>query len=168
MQKSIRRALALAAIAAVGFAAPALAGPPWISIELPANPYDAASRGAFLLVHAFHHGTPVAFPITGTAEGIVNGERRSIKLEFAKTSRDGVFALRQLWPAEGTWTLVITVNQGPGDGATAIVELGADGAVVSIKVPTTRRGDWTVPARVAMADIDAGLRARAGALARRN
>jgi hypothetical protein len=168
MHQSIRRALALAAIAAVGFAAPALAGPPWISIELPANPYDAASRGAFLLVHAFHHGTPVAFPVTGTAEGIVNGERRSVKLEFAKTSRDGVFALRQMWPTEGTWTLVITVSQGPGDGATAVIELGADGAVVSIKVPTTRQGDWTVPARVAMADIDAGLRARAGALARRN
>jgi hypothetical protein len=168
MQHSIRRALTLAAIAAAGLAAPALAGPPWISIELPANPYDAASRGAFLLVHAFHHGTPVAFPVAGTAEGIVNGERRSVKLEFAKTSRDGVFALRKMWPSEGTWTLVITVTQGPGDGATAVVELGADGSVVSIKVPTTRQGDRTVPARVAMADIDAGLRARAGGLARRN
>ena len=38
-------------------------GPPWISIEYPANPYDSGSRGAFLLVHAFHHGTPVSFPV---------------------------------------------------------------------------------------------------------
>jgi hypothetical protein len=166
MQQAFRRALALTAIAAAGFAAPALAGPPWISIELPANPYDAASRGAYLLVHAFHHGTPMAFPVAGSAEGIVNGERRSMKLEFTRTSRDGVFALRRMWPAEGTWTLVITVTQGAGDGATAVVELGADGDVARIKVPTTRRGDRTVPARVAMADIDAGLRARAGALAK--
>ena len=162
------RTLTLAVLCSAALAAPAVAGPPWISIELPANPYDAASRGAFLLVHAFHHGTPVAFPVAGTAEGIVNGERRSVKLEFTRTSRDGVFALRQMWPSEGTWTLVITVTQGSGDGATAVVELGTDGDVVRIKVPTTGQGDWTVPARVAMADIDLGLRARAVALARRN
>ena len=51
------RSLGLAAACAALFAAPALAkGPPWISIELPANPYDQTMRGAFLLVHAFHHG----------------------------------------------------------------------------------------------------------------
>src|SRR3990172_10738085 len=108
MQQTIRRALAIAAIAAVGLAAPALAGPPWISIELPANPHDASTRGAFLLVHAFHHGTPMGFPITGTAEGIVNGERRSLKLEFDETARAGVFALKRMWPAGGTRALVIT------------------------------------------------------------
>ena len=168
MQQSIRRALTLAAIAAAGLAAPALAGPPWISIELPANPYDASTRGAFLLVHAFHHGTPVGFPITGTAEGIVNGERRTVRLEFTKTSRDGVYGLRKMWPEDGTWTLVISVSQGHNDGATAVVELDGNGNVVAVKVPTRQQGQWTVPAAVSMADIDAGLRARAGGLARRN
>ena len=171
MLKSIRRALALAAIAAVGFAAPALAGPPWISIELPANPHDASTRGAFLLVHAFHHGTPMGFPITGTAEGIVNGERRTVRLEFTKTSRAGVYGLRKMWPGEGTWTLVISVNQGDEnreDKATAVVELDRSGDVVSVKVPTRQQGQWTIPAGVSMADLDAGLRARAGGLARRN
>ncbi|MGH7754250.1 MAG: hypothetical protein ACREN5_15700 [Gemmatimonadales bacterium] len=169
MQKSIRRALALAAVVAAGFATPALAGPPWISIELPANPYDASTRGAFLLVHAFHHGTPVGFPITGTAEGIVNGERRTVRLEFTKTSRDGVYGLRKMWPEEGTWTLVISVNQGGDDRddkATAVVELDANGAVAAVKVPTRQQGQWTIPAGVSMADVDAGLRARAGALAK--
>ena len=167
MQPSIRRALALTAIAAAAFAAPALAGPPWISIELPANPYDAASRGAFLLVHAFHHGTAITGIVSGTAEGIVNGERRTIKLDFTATSRAGVRALRKMWPDEGVWTLVITVLQGPNDGATALVEIGADGEVASVKVPTTQNGRWTVPAAVSMGDVVAGLRARAGALARR-
>ena len=143
-------------------------GPPWISIEIPANPYDASMRGAFLLVHAFHHGTPVGFPAEGTAEGVVNGERRSIKLEFSETSRPGVYALKQNWQTEGTWTLVIRVLQGPQDAATAVVELGAGNEVVSVRVPTTRQGGWTVPARVSMDDIDRTLRARAGALARRN
>src|SRR5947208_16137231 len=90
------RSLAVAALASVLVAAPAFAskGPPWISIELPANPYDKSTRDAFLLVHSFHHGTAMGFIVTGTAEGMVNGERRSLKLDFGGTSREGVYALK--------------------------------------------------------------------------
>jgi hypothetical protein len=169
MQTRIR-SVALAALATVLVAAPALAlnGPPWISIELPANPYDKSTRDAFLLVHAFHHGTAMGFIVTGTAEGMVNGERRSLKLDFAETSREGVFALKRTWPREGTWTLVIQANQGPGDAATAVVELGPDGDVATIRVPTMQRGSWTVPAPVSLGEIDAALRVRAATLARRS
>src|SRR5438034_8049738 len=163
------RTLAITTLLAAALASPALAkGPPWISIELPVNPYDRSMQGAFLLVHAFHHGTAVGYIVTGTAEGIVNGERRSLKLEFTETSREGVHALKRTWATEGTWTLVIKANQGPDDAATAVVELGPDGEVVAIRVPTTQRGEWTVPARVALSDIDAALRARAATLARRS
>jgi len=78
------RSFGVATVLSALLAAPALAGPPWISIELPANPYDQATRGAFLLVHAFHHGQPVGYLLTGTAEGIVNGERRSISSSSAR------------------------------------------------------------------------------------
>jgi hypothetical protein len=162
------RSLALAALASASLAAPALGGPPWISIELPANPYDQSTSGAFLLVHAFHHGTAMGFIVSGTAEGMVNGERRSLKLGFAGTSREGVYALKRTWPTEGTWTLVIKVNQGPDDAATAVVDLGPEGVVAGIRVPTMQRGAWTVPAPVALSEIDAALRARAAMLARRS
>src|SRR5207244_4046000 len=166
------RSLALAALACALVAAPApafgLKGPPWISIELPANPYDKSTRDAFLLVHAFHHGTAMGFIVTGTAEGMVNGERRSLKLEFAETSREGVHALKRTWPKEGTWTLVIKANQGPDDAATAVVDLGPDGEVATIRVPTMQRGGWTVPAPVSLGEVDAALRARAATLARRS
>ena len=167
------RTVSLAAAFTVLAATPALAGPPWISIELPANPYDAATRGAFLVVHAFHHGTPVSFPVEGTAEGLVNGERRSIKLEFTRTGQDGAYALRKQWSSEGTWTLVIRVVQGEQGGgesgaATALVEVGSDGDVASVKVPTHRQGEWTIPSSVSMSDVDAGLRARAALLAGRS
>ena len=65
--------------------APARVGPPWISIEYPPSPYDRTTRDAFLLVHAFHHGTPMNFPVAGKAVGVVNGERRSITLESRST-----------------------------------------------------------------------------------
>jgi len=140
------------------------AGPPWISIEYPINPHDQSMRGAFLLVHVFHHSEPIVFPVAGTAEGIVNGERRTIKLEFSETSRTGVYALRRQWATDGVWTLVI---RGEG-GATAVVELGADGAVASVKVPSRQDRGWTIPTDVSMDDIDKALQARASALARRD
>jgi hypothetical protein len=150
--------LALSVAALVSTAA----GPPWISIEYPVNPLDQSMRGAFLLVHTFHHAEAVAYSVEGTAEGIVNGERRTIKLEFTETSRTGVYGLRRQWPAEGVWTLVIK------GGATAVVELGADGAIASVNVPSRQERGWTIPTDVSMADIDKALRARAGALAQRN
>jgi len=154
-------ALALALVAIV-------AGPPWISIEYPVNPLDQSMRGAFLLVHVFHHATPIIYPVEGTAEGIVNGERRTIKLEFTNTSRTGVYGLRRMWPTEGVWTLVIRMSRGPEDGATAVVELGSDGEIASVRVPNRQEGRWTIPTDVSLADIDKALRARAGALARGN
>ncbi|HJQ20576.1 MAG TPA: hypothetical protein VJ867_09530 [Gemmatimonadaceae bacterium] len=144
-------------------------GPPWISIEYPANPYDQGSRGAFLLVHSFHHETPVGYPVSGTAEGLVDGARRTLSLEFTATSRPGVYALRKQWPDNGVWTLVISTTQGSGDGntASAVVELGTDGRVASVNVPARQRGQWLMPTAVSMSDVEAGLRARASRLASR-
>ena len=76
--RSLRTLSVVAALSAL--ATPAFAGPPWISAEFPANPHETATRGAFLLVHTYHHGTPTEFPLTGTAEGMVNGRRQSMRL----------------------------------------------------------------------------------------
>jgi hypothetical protein len=156
-----RRTLGLALISlSIVAAAPATMGPPWISIEYPPSPYDASTRDAFLLVHTFHHGTPVVAPIAGTAEGIVSGERRTVSLKFGGTSRSGVYALKKQWPSEGTWVLFITASQGPNDDVTAVVELGTSGQVASVRVPTTRRGSWDIPADVSRSDRESILRAR--------
>ena len=154
-------ALALSLPATAPFNA-TLLGPPWISIEHPVNPYDASTKDAFLLVHAFHHGTPTNFPVSGTAEGIVKGERKSVSLEFRPTSRPGVYALKKQWSTEGTWTLVVSVTQGPDDAVSAVVDLGSGGLVASVRVPTRSADGHTLPAKVAMSAIDASLRARAG------
>lgn len=165
----MRMLRALAVVSLLATTAFVHSGPPWISVEYPANPYDSGSRGAFLLVHAFHHGTPVSFPLTGTAEGLVNGERRTISLEFRNTSRPGVYALHHQWPKDGTWTLVLTVTQGQGEfnSASAVVELGAGGQVAQVTVPTRRQGAHLIPDRVSIADVEAGLRARAARMASR-
>jgi len=142
----------------------AVVGPPWISIEYPVNPFDRTTRGAHLLVHAYYHGTPVGYPVSGTAEGVVNGERRTITLRFETTSRTGVYALRKQWPSEGAWTLVIAVTQGEhadGGVAQALVELAPGGAVASVQVPTRQHGEYNIPRRLTTQEIETAVRAHA-------
>ena len=154
------RSIAIAACAvALSAAAPSF-GPPWISIETPPNPYDAASRGAFLLVHTFHHGDLVASGVTGTAEGIVAGARRSVPLTFDATSRKGSYALRKQWPADGLWMLVINTG-GQAQGVTALVDIDASGEAGRVRVPTRRSGQWELPVQVTASDVTAALEARA-------
>jgi hypothetical protein len=152
--------LSLALLLTAALPATAFAGPPWISIELPANPWDRDTRGAFLVVHAFHHGIPMTAPISGTAEGLVNGQRRTVSLTLEKTSHAGVFVLRNQWGNTGRWVLVITVDQGehPGDDvAQAVVEVSEAGAVVGVRVPT-RPGADGFPRRATPAEIESTLR----------
>src|SRR2546426_2473151 len=87
---------------------------------------------------------------------------------YTLSLHDALPILKRTWPQEGTWTLVIKANQGPDDAATAVVDLGPDGDVAAIRVPTMQRGSWTVPAPVSLGEIDAALRARAATLARRS
>jgi hypothetical protein len=169
MRPHTRSALTLAAlvpivvglVAASPSAATRRSGPPWISIEYPANPLDPSTREAYLLVHAFHHGTPVQSPVSGTAEGLVGGERKSIALRFDATTRPGVYALRKQWSNDGVWSLLISVTQHEDDVAQALVELGADGGITSVRVPTRREREWTLPRRVTAQEVEQSLQSRA-------
>jgi hypothetical protein len=167
MRKTLRWLTGCAAALALVAWTSASSGPPWISIEHPPSPYDQTTRDALLLVHAFHHGTPANFPVVGTAEGIVRGERATRQLEFARTSRTGVYALRSQWGEEGIWTLVISVKQGERDSVTALVEVAPAGHVASVRVPTERRDGWHIPKAVSMRDVETELRGRAARVAAR-
>ena len=154
--RPIRISLVTLALLAAA-AAPAFAGPPWISIELPANPLDPATRDAFLVVHTYHHAQVMLSPVTGRAIGMVDGQRRTIELSFSRTSIGGAYALRRTWPAKGTWVLAINTGGDEG-GVTALVGIGADGEVRSVKVPRRSAAQpWGRP--VTEQDIDATLQA---------
>lgn len=143
---------------------PLLAGPPWISIELPPNPFDPATRGALLLVRTFHYRNDGEEPVTGRAVGIVDGERRRATLRFDATPRAGVVALRNSWGERGEWTLVITATQ-PGDhggAAEAMVKVSA-GRVIGVEVATGEsrfRELPVMPRRFTDAEIEASLKGR--------
>lgn len=139
--------------------APAWAGPPWISVEYPPNPHDPASRGALVLVHAYHHQHAMPFPVSATAEGLVNGERRSVPLRVAETSRGGVYAVRGDVPGEGAWVLVVNMTDTEARvRASALVALGPDREVTAVEVPHREEGRWWIPRAATDGDVDAMLR----------
>ena len=163
---TVRSAAVLAALSLT--VAVAVAGPPWISIEYPANPHDPVARGAFMTVRTYHHGDLIGYQLTGTAEGLVNGQRRSQPLEIRRMSQPGTYAVRWQKPATGTWALVVSSARDDVHQASALVSVGSDGRVASVSVPSrsVENGRWQVPRPIASGEIDALLRAGAAVATR--
>ena len=140
----------------------ALLGPPWISIEYPANPLDPTTRGGYLLVHTFHHQAAVQAEISGEAVTWVAGTRRAIPLRFESTSRPGVYRLTKQWSDGTPYVLVITVGEGDHGSATALVSVTGTGEVVKVEVPSDPYRDFRVPRPPREAEIAAAFRAAGG------
>jgi len=135
----------------------AVKSPAWLSIESPVNPYDRTTRGDVLLVHAMlREGDAKVGDLTGTAEGLVNGARRSVALRFDATSRPNVFGLTRQWPTEGSWVVRIALRE-----TTVIVTFDRAGAVASALVPTTTSSGIPLPRAVPASEIDSALTAAA-------
>jgi hypothetical protein len=103
MSKRFRIPLVLAL--ALGSAILAVAGGFWVSIQNPSTVTDAAAKNAVVLVRADGCHNPAEANITGTAEGRVDGVRRSIPLKLTPVSQPGTYAIVPQWPAEGAWVL---------------------------------------------------------------
>ena len=155
------RPLALAGLLLLTLSTVTLAGPPWLSLELPANPYDRQTRGALALVRTYHHGVAIQLQVRATAEGLVDGERVSLPLELVATETTGLYALRGQLPSRGTWILVVR-GGAEDDYVTALVDVGPDGTLRTVEVPT-RGENPPVPRAIGAPEIDSRLRALAAA-----
>ena len=128
--------------------------PPWLSIEWPINPFDRSVPGAVFYVHAaMHSGTPTLRDLSGAAEGMVNGQRRTVPLHFDALPAPGMFAVRAQWPTQGTWLVRVTL----AGSTTALVSFDDQGNVASVRVPTRVVGEQTLPRQVAQREIDSTL-----------
>jgi hypothetical protein len=135
--------------------------PPWLSIESPVNPFAPGARDAVLLVHAaMRDGIPSANDVTATAEGLVNGARRSVVVRLDAMPTPGVFAVRRQWPTDGTWLLRIDLHP-RGDTTTALVLFDREGNVTLSRVPTRLASGTQVPRPVSGREIDSTLTAAA-------
>src|SRR5262249_55923068 len=66
-------------------------------------------KDAVLVVRTFGCHQPADAKLTAKAEGIVEGKRDSVPVQLTPTDT-GVYAIKQQWPAQGSWVIVITGN----------------------------------------------------------
>lgn len=147
------RAAVETALFSAALAAAAVACPPSLTVAPPARDSAGGTSGAFLLVHAIQGCHPGALTVSGTAEGLVGGERRTVALALEPGAAANVYLVSRQWPSEGVWVLRLTVSDGAGH-ATALVGIGPSGRITAIRQPS-RRG--TSPA-AAESDVVAMLR----------
>lgn len=156
-----RPALIVAAVAilATAFTAQAVAGGPWISIETPVNPMNSAMRGAYCLVRVYHHGDPAYYPVTATAEGLVNGQRKTIPVTLTEAGTPGLYVVKYTPEKEGTWMLVMSAGEKKEHhSVTVVVGVGRNGQIASAHVPMKKEGANSYPLNVQASDIDRLLR----------
>jgi hypothetical protein len=142
----------------------AFAGGFQLSVETPSESSDPQMKDVVLIARTYGCHQPADATLSATAEGLVNGARKSVSLELHSIG-SGVYAIKQQWPSEGNWVLAIT---GAYNGMTSsvLVELGQNGKVL----PRTRLDEGAMKGihargarrQWAAADIDAALRTSGG------
>lgn len=146
------RALFLALFA---ITTPALAGgPPSFSFEPPGG------SDAVLVVHAYSCHAPTDAAVRASAEGVVNGKRKTIPIELKPTGATGVYAVTRQWPAEGAWALVFSIDR--GGQTTALVKLDAKGVPRFVNAKLAAGSLRTVSGSAKERDIESVLVAQAG------
>lgn len=161
LYRHLPRAARLALMVTIFAATPVFAGPPWISIEYPANPFDKATKDALVIVHTNHHGLPMQFPVHAYAEGIVNGAHQRIPLQVVATSRTGIWAVRGELPKTGSWVIRADMTDNEtGALASALIAI-SNGQLAAVQVPTRMQNGWVIPMVATQNDVDALLATQA-------
>lgn len=130
-RKSTRSLIILASLSCamlLAIASPALAGGFQISVETPARSSDPQLKDVVLIARTFGCHQPADAKLSASAEGFVDGNRRSLPVDL-RSIGEGVYAIRQQWPSEGRWVLTLT---GAYNGmiSSVLVELGTNGSVL--------------------------------------
>jgi hypothetical protein len=85
------------------------------------------AKSAVFVFRAKGCGEPATLRVSGTAEGLVNGARRSVRLtRLTAMSTPGVYAVDREWPVEGLWLINLTGHCSPAS-AGALVPVGPKG-----------------------------------------
>ena len=155
---TVIRKIWLSLLLASAAAPTALAGGFYLEVSAPGADRGAYPPGTVLLVKPFGCHQPSAAALSATAEGVIDGRRKSLPLELREVEK-GLYAIRQQWPAEGLWVVVIHgAYRGADRGV--LVRLAADGRVPLEEGATPRLKQASVvntQRKVRPAEIDAAL-----------
>jgi hypothetical protein len=95
-------------------------------IGSPVAAQDFQVKSAAFVLRTEGCADPARVQVTGTAEGLVKGARRSLTLRVMAAARPGVYAVFQNRPPEGQWVANLKGTCG-GATAGAIVPIGPKG-----------------------------------------
>jgi hypothetical protein len=115
-------------IAALALAVVALAEGFKFQIGSPVASQEFPSKTAAFVFRIEGCADPAKSQISGTAEGLVNGERRSVALKVTAMSKPGVYAVYQTWPSEGAWVVNLK-GTCASENAGAVVPIGPRGFI---------------------------------------
>jgi hypothetical protein len=115
-------------IAFFAMAALALADGFTFTLGSPVAAEDFRAKVATFVFRTEGCADPAKSQISGTAEGMVKGARRSVALKVASMSKPGVYAVYQTWPAEGEWVVNLRGTCAQAN-AGAIVPIGPNGFI---------------------------------------
>jgi len=103
-------------------AVPLLAGALLLEVGNPAVNPEAMKQHAVLVARITACHSPGETNVTATAEGVVNGMRKSIPLKVISLSTAGTFAVTREWPEQGTWAIqLVATNPEYRDYATSVL-----------------------------------------------
>jgi hypothetical protein len=131
-RKSSRTFLILASLSSallLAIASPALGGGFQISVETPSGTADPQLKDAVLVARTYGCHQPADAKLSASAEGFVDGSRKSLPLEL-RSIGSGVYAIKRQWPSEGKWVLALTGTYN-GMTSSVLVELGPNGSVMA-------------------------------------
>ncbi|MFY9554950.1 MAG: hypothetical protein WAV47_09595, partial [Blastocatellia bacterium] len=121
-------------------------------------------KGVVLIARTYGCHQPADAKLSATAEGLINGKRRSIPLELHGVG-SGVYAIKQEWPSEGAWVIALTGDYNSMTSS-VLVRLGENGQVMpgtSLKEGNLKGVHATGARRKWIAqEIDSALRTPAG------
>lgn len=131
-------------------AAPLFGGGFWLQFQTANANAEAKAKHAVLVVRPAGCHNPERAKVKGTAEGLVDGQRRSIPLTLIPLSEPGTYAVAQTWPDTGNWVLSFSAEaDGRQTGAIAAATSGGinnQTAHFTAHVPTSAEIDSSLQA----------------------
>jgi hypothetical protein len=117
MKELLKPLLALSVLAV-----PLFAGALLLEVANPASNPEAMKNHAILVARITACHSPAETTVVATAEGVVNGMRKSIPLKVIALSTAGTFAVVREWPQQGAWAIkVVATNPQYRNYATSVL-----------------------------------------------
>jgi hypothetical protein len=137
-------------IGTLGVAALAFAQTFTFTIGSPVASLDGRSKLAAFVFRTEGCADPAKAQVDGTAEGLVEGARKSVALKLTAMSTPGVYAVYPTWPADGDWVVSLH-GTCAGGSAGALIPIGPGGFI--------RAASKFFPRPATSPELDAALQA---------